>query len=99
MAAQNNGGAVVGDDCIFHSKYADAHIPDNMSLPDFLTANFARFGDREALTDSKSGDSYTFAQLARLFPLASRGFARLGVKFGDTVGVCVSLTLALLDNS
>ena len=86
MAQQRNSGSVAGDDCIFKSKYADAHIPDNMSLPDFLTANFSCFGERQALTDSRSGESYTFAQLARLFPLASRGFARLGVEFGDTVG-------------
>jgi acyl-CoA synthetase (AMP-forming)/AMP-acid ligase II len=38
------------------------------------------------LTDSKTNESYSFSDLTRLLPAASRGFARLGVKFGDTVG-------------
>ncbi|XP_070575432.1 uncharacterized protein [Ptychodera flava] len=77
FSADGNGSGVI------KSKYADVHIPMDMSLPEYLMSDFDKYGDRVALVDGLSERSYTFRQLKDLVRRCGSGLVRHGLKPGD----------------
>jgi fatty-acyl-CoA synthase len=52
-----------------------------------LEATVARFGEREALMDTSTGQRLTYAELDRQVDAVGRGLISLGVAAGDRVGI------------
>jgi acyl-CoA synthetase (AMP-forming)/AMP-acid ligase II len=71
---------------IHRSHFPDPVIP-NASLPAFVLANAIEFGDRPALIDGLTGQSVTYAELARFVPAVARGLASSGVRPGQVVAL------------
>jgi acyl-CoA synthetase (AMP-forming)/AMP-acid ligase II len=71
---------------IFRSADPEPSIP-NLSLSDFVMAQFATFGDKPAVVDGPTGRTLTYAQLAVDVRRMAVGLVRRGMKKGDMFAI------------
>ena len=71
---------------IFRSADPEPSIP-NLSLSDFVMAQFATFGDKPAVIDGPTGRTLTYAQLAVDVRRMAVGLVRRGMNKGDVFAI------------
>ncbi|XP_006821914.1 uncharacterized protein LOC100377139 [Saccoglossus kowalevskii] len=72
---------------ILKSKYPDFDIPTNLSLPQFVLADFDKRGDAVALVNGFTDRSYTFKQLKNAIHNSASGLSRDGFRQGDVCAI------------
>ncbi|XP_070579481.1 uncharacterized protein [Ptychodera flava] len=68
---------------IIKSKIADVQIPTDVSFPQYVMSDFDKYGDRVALVEGLSNQSYTYRQLKDLVRRCGSGLVRAGFQPGD----------------
>ncbi len=71
---------------IVSSQSPSVSIPDQ-SLPEFLLAHVAQFGDTPALIDGPGGRTYSYAQFGKLVQNVAGNLAKRGFKPGDCLAI------------
>eukprot|EP01117_Protostelium_nocturnum_P016448 TRINITY_DN6506_c0_g4_i1.p1 TRINITY_DN6506_c0_g4~~TRINITY_DN6506_c0_g4_i1.p1 ORF type:complete len:537 (-),score=207.78 TRINITY_DN6506_c0_g4_i1:21-1631(-) len=73
---------------IFTSRVPDQHIPEGISLPNFLLEAFkTKPQDRPAIICGHSGQTWTFKQLSEAIQTLATHFHELGMKKGEVVAL------------
>ncbi|EDV22035.1 uncharacterized protein TRIADDRAFT_29779 [Trichoplax adhaerens] len=65
-------------------------IPEDISLYQFVSRNFAANADRPAVTDGITGKTYKYKELDRLIKCFASALVKKGVKKGDVVAIISS---------
>jgi acyl-CoA synthetase (AMP-forming)/AMP-acid ligase II len=72
---------------IFRSPFPDVEVPD-VTLTAFVLEAAESRGDRPALIDGPTGETLTYAELARQVRSLAAGLAARGIGRGDVVALC-----------
>ncbi len=71
---------------IFHSPHPEVSIPDTPLTP-FVFEHAKQFGDKPALIDATTGQTYTYTQLEQTVRRAAAGLAARGYRKGDVLAI------------
>src|ERR1044071_3054859 len=71
---------------IFHSPHPEVSIPDTPLTP-FVFEHAQKFGDKPALIDATTGQTYTYTQLEETVRRAAAGLAARGYRKGDVLAI------------
>ncbi|KAK2969312.1 hypothetical protein RJ640_030853 [Escallonia rubra] len=72
---------------IFRSRYPSVHVPDNVTLPEFVLQNAELYSDKVAFVEAATGKAYTYAQVTRDTKRFSKALGSLGLRKGHVVVV------------
>lgn len=75
---------------IYRSRYPSIFphdCPTNVTLPDFILRKVDTFGDRKALIDGFTEETYTFKQVGSGIRSVARSLTSMGLKNGDVVAI------------
>ena len=78
-------GAAAEPEFIFRSRLPDIHIPDHLSLTDYIFENASRYPHKPCLIDHSSGRTYTYADVQLLSRRVASGLSRLGISRGHVI--------------
>lgn len=71
---------------LIQSPYPDVEIP-NDALAQYVTAEFAAFGDKPALIDGATGEVWSYARLGSAIRAVAANLHARGLAKGDVVGI------------
>ncbi|KAL6521696.1 4-coumarate--CoA ligase-like 1 [Orobanche gracilis] len=77
----------VQEEIIFRSKYPPVHVPDDLTLPDFVLSNVEPYHDNMAFVDSITGKGHTYGEVKRDVGRFSKALRSLGLRKGRVVVV------------
>ncbi|KAL6507239.1 4-coumarate--CoA ligase-like 1 [Orobanche gracilis] len=77
----------VQEEIIFRSKYPPVHVPDDLTLPDFVLSNVEPYYDNVAFVDSITGKGHTYREVKRDVGRFSKALRSLGLRKGRVVVV------------
>ncbi|KAL7135672.1 hypothetical protein ABFS83_11G113700 [Erythranthe nasuta] len=72
---------------IFKSKCPPVHVPDDVTLPEFVLSGAEPYLDKVAVVDSTTGKSYTYGEVKRDVGRFSKALRSLGLRRGRVVVV------------
>ncbi|KAL6587557.1 4-coumarate--CoA ligase-like 1 [Orobanche minor] len=77
----------IQEEIIFRSKYPPVHVPDDLTLPDFVLSNVEPYYDNVAFVDSITGKGHTYREVKRDVGRFSKALRSLGLRKGRVVVV------------
>ncbi|KAG8366949.1 hypothetical protein BUALT_Bualt16G0021300 [Buddleja alternifolia] len=80
-------GTIDQDEIIFRSKYPPVHVPDDVTLPEFVLSNVELYLDKVAFVDAITGKGYTYREVKRDVDRFSKALRSLGLRKGRVVVV------------
>ncbi|XP_020232855.1 4-coumarate--CoA ligase-like 1 [Cajanus cajan] len=70
---------------VFRSQYPPVHIPDNVTLPEFVLQNAELYADKVAFVDAVTGKGVTYSEVVRGVHRFSKALRSLGLRKGHVV--------------
>ena len=70
---------------IFRSKLPDIHIPNHLTLHEYIFQNLPNYGSRPCLINGATGDVYSYDDVQLTARRVASGLHNLGIKKGDVV--------------
>lgn len=75
------------EEIIFRSKYPPVHIPNDVTLPEFVLSGAELYLDKVAFVDATTGKGYTYREVRRDVDRFSKALRSLGLRKGRVVVV------------
>ena len=72
---------------VIKSQFPDVAVPEDVSLPQYMLACFARYGDKVAITDHLGAETLTYSDLIRDIKRVAGNLHARGLRPGDVFGL------------